>query len=98
MDLVIKSIRSNHFSNKELLKFIFYEIWFHTWITYRIKLGTRVSIDSNFQSDIYILWLCVTMKNFMKGLIDLIIKFWDIIFLIKPRVQLYFYSGIKYFN
>ena len=63
-----------------------------------IKLGTRVSIDSNFQSVIYILWLCVTMKNFMKGLIDLIIKSWDIIFLIKPRVQLYFYSGIKYFN
>ena len=98
MDLVIKSIRSNHFSNKELLKFIFYEIWFHTRITYRIKLGTQGSIDSIFQRDIYLVWLCVTINIFKKGLIDLIIKSWDIIFLIKPRVQLYFYSGIKYFN
>ena len=28
MDLVIQSVRPNHF-NKELLKFIFYEIRFH---------------------------------------------------------------------
>ena len=70
MSLVIQSVRSNHFRNKELLKFIFYEIWFHTRITYRIKLGTQGSIDGNFQRDIYILWLCVTMNIFKKGLID----------------------------
>ena len=32
----------------------------------------------------------------MKELIVQIIKSWDLILLIKPRVQLYLYSGIKY--
>ena len=31
MDLVIQSVRSNHFS-KELLNFIYYKIWFHKYI------------------------------------------------------------------
>ena len=31
MSLIIQNVTPNHFS-KELLKFIFYEIWFHKYI------------------------------------------------------------------
>ena len=36
------------------------------------------------------------MDIFMEGLIVFIIESWDFISLIKPKVQLYFHSGVKY--
>ena len=36
------------------------------------------------------------MDIFMEGSIVFIIESWDFIYLIKPKVQLYFHSGSKY--
>ena len=92
MGLVIQSVGPNHFS-KELLKFIFIEIRFQwIWITKRLNwvlkdqiVVYKVTIHYNFVHYIY----------FMKESND-IIRILGYNLLIRPRVKLYLYNGIKY--
>ena len=58
------------------------------------KSGTQELRCSNLQSDSLHSWLCITMNILLRGC--MYNKFLGYNLLIKPRVQLYLYSGIKY--
>ena len=73
------------------MKLDFINIW---WITWRIKLGTQGLRCSNSQSGSFHSWLCITTNILWMGY--MYNKVLEYNLLIKPRVQLYLYSGIKY--
>ena len=95
MSLVIQSVRPNHF-NKELLKYIFMKLDFINiwWITQRINTGTQGLRCSNLQSGSLHLWLCITTNILWRSCMHNKVLGYNL--LIRPRVQLYLYSGIKY--
>lgn len=95
MGSVIQRVKPNHFS-KELLKYIFMKfdfinIW---WITWRIKPGTQELRCSNFQSGRLYSWLCITTNILWRGCMYNKVLGYNLS--IRPKVQLYLYSGIKY--
>ena len=95
MGLIIQSIRPNHFS-KELLKYIFMKLDFINiwWITWKIKPGTQRLRCNNLQNGSQLSWLCITTNILWMGWMYNKVLGYNL--LIKPRMQLYLYSGIKY--
>ena len=73
------------------MKLDFINIW---WITWRIKPDTQGLRRNNLQSDSLYLWLCITMNILWRDC--MYNKVFRYNLLIRPRVQLYLYSGIKY--
>ena len=73
------------------MKLDFINIW---WITYRIKPSTQRLRYSNLQSGSQYSWLYITTNILWRGC--MYNKVLGYTLLIRPRVQLYLYSGIKY--
>ena len=63
-------------------------------MTWRIKSGTPGLRYSNLQSGSLYSWLCITMNILWKGCMYNKVLGYNL--LIRPWVQLYLYSGIKY--
>ena len=59
-----------------------------------IKLGTQGLRCSNLQSGSQHTWLCITMNILWRGCMYNKVLGYNL--LIRPRVQLYLYGGIKY--
>ena len=95
MGLVIQRVRPNHFS-KKLLKYIFMKLDFINiwWMTSKIKLGTQGLRCSNLQSGNLHSWLWITINILWRGCMYNKVLGYNL--LIKSRMQLYLYNGIKY--